>query len=114
MTHNQSPLATELWTPESEGDAPAVLTVVGTEVKHRCHFCDAVFYDTGDAQADDNRFLLHFEKCWKVRGEDETGTEIEMRRDEPLSQSDKEQVDWLRRDAARRRDTSVKGVTGYE
>lgn len=107
-------MADEIWTPGEDGDGGSgAVAIAGAKIRHRCDFCPAVFYDTGNPAADDQRFLRHHEQCWKKRGEDAIGAEIELRRNEPLAQTDEEQVDFLRRQAEERQDPTVKGTSAW-
>lgn len=90
-------------------DAPTII-IPGREVRHEC-FCGAQFYDTGDPRSDDLRFLRHERKCSEAH--ELADKAVDRRENEPLSQYDKEQVDFLRAEAERKGDFSVKGTSGW-
>lgn len=104
-----------LWTPNGS-DAPSApnIIVAGAKIRHRCDYCEAIFYSTGDRDADDRRFLRHEKRCWDRNGLALAEEQIDTNKSEPLFQSDEEYNRWAREKAERERNPFVKGTSAWD
>lgn len=87
----------------TETPSGLLIATDGKDFPYSCPWCDKNFTDE---EFQNRTYVRHVERCVDM---DKVEEHIEIRRSDPISIKDSEQIKWLREEAAGRK---MKGVTG--